>query len=99
EQVDCPEPPVSLQPTVQFAQGLGIEPIYAIAAFALFLHQMRLVQNTQVFRDGWPAYLEAAGDLVNGEPAIAQPIEDGAAGGIGDGLKDVRFLRNHSVTS
>ena len=56
------------------------------------------MQDAKVFGDGGAADGEAAGDLVDGLSAVAQAVQNGAAGGVGDGVKDAAFLRNHFVT-
>ncbi len=82
----------------RLAQRFGIEPVDAVAAFADFGDELGVVQNAKVFGDGGAADVEAAGDLVDGLSAVAQAVENGAAGGVGDGVKNAAFLRNHLVT-
>src|SRR6185369_14886198 len=52
----------------------------------------------KVFGDGGTADVDASGDLVDGLAAVAQAVQNGAAGGVGDGVKDSAVLRNHFVT-
>lgn len=89
EQVEAPEAAVLIQPTIEFPQGLGIEPVNAIAAFANFRHQARVIEYAQMFGDGRTADVKAAGDFVDRLSATSQAVENGAAGGVGDSVKNI----------
>jgi hypothetical protein len=88
EQVQGPEPAVLLQPPVQFAQRFRIEPVDTVAPFADFGDQLRFVQYAEVLGDGRTADVEAPRNLMDWLAAIAQAIQNGAARGVGDGVKN-----------
>ena len=98
EQVQGPKPPVVFQPAIQIAQRFGVQPVDAIAAFTDFGDELRGVQYAKVFGDGGTADVEASGDLVDGLSAVTQAVQNGAARGVGDGVKNSAVLRNHFVT-
>jgi hypothetical protein len=95
EQVQGPEAPVLIEPSIQVAQRFRIELIDAVAAFPNFGDQLRGVQYAKVFGNGWAAHVEASRDLIHRLPAFAQAIENGTSRGVGDGVKNAAFLRNH----
>jgi hypothetical protein len=98
-QVRAPEAAVLVEPGVHGAQGFGIELVDAVAAFAVFLHQVGAAQEAEVFGDGGTRNREGPGDFSGGLAAPAQEIEDGAAGGIGQGLESsLGGICNRTVT-
>ena len=86
-QAGCPEDAVLLDPGVDGAERFGIELVNAVTAFAMLADQMRAAQQAQVLGDGGTGDGEGFGDLSGGLAAAAEEIEDGAAGGIGEGLE------------
>jgi len=86
-QAGGPEGAVLLDPGVDGAQGFGIELINPMAAFAVFADEVSAAQQAQVFGDGGAGDRESSGDLSGGLAAAAEKVEDGAAGGIGEGLE------------
>jgi hypothetical protein len=76
-----------IEPGVYGAQRLGIKLIDAVAAFAMLPHQVGAAQQAEVFGDGRAGYGEGSGNFSGGLAAPAQQIQNGAAGGIGEGLE------------
>ena len=86
-QVDAPEAAVLFEPGVDGAERFGIELVDAVAAFAMFADQVGAAQQAQVLGDRGTGNRESSGDFSGGLAAAAKQIEDGAAGGIGQGLE------------
>ena len=95
-QAGAPEDAVLLDPGVDGAERFGIQLVDAVAAFAMFADQVGAAQQAQVLGDGGTGDREGFGDLSGGLAAAAEEIEDGAAGGIGEGLEGGfgRWARN-----
>jgi hypothetical protein len=70
-EVRAPELAVLVEPGVYGAQRFGIEAVDAVAAFAVFLHQMGAAQEAQVFRDCGTGNGEGSGDFSGGLAAPA----------------------------
>jgi len=86
-EVHLPESTVLLEPGVDGAERLGIESIDTVAAFAVLPDQVSPPQQAQVFGNGGTRDGKRLSDFSSGLAAPAEEIEDGAAGGIGEGLK------------
>lgn len=82
-----PEAAVLLEPGVDSAQRFWIEVIDPMAPLAMLADEMRAAQQPQVTGDGRSRYRKCLSDRSGGLAATPQQIEDGAAGGIGDGLE------------
>lgn len=98
-----PELAVLLDPRVDGAQRPRIQLIHTMATFPVLANQVSTPQQTQVLRDGRAGNGKCAGDLSSGLRAPAQEIENGAAGGIGEGLEcgfavPSRRICNRTVT-
>ena len=91
-QVSAPEAAVVVEPFIYGAERLGIELVDAVAAFAVLVNQVRATKKAQVFGDGGTGDGKGSGDFSGGLAAAAEKVEDGAAGGIGQGLEG-RFRR------
>lgn len=83
-----PEKAVVLEPTIDGAEGLRVETVKAVAADALFVDEMGVAEQAEVLGDGRAGDWEGASDLSRGLMALAKEVEDGAAGGIGEGAED-----------
>lgn len=98
-QAGAPECAVLLQPGIDRLQRFGVELIDPVPAFAALAYQMSAAQQAQVFGNGGPGYRKCAGNLAGGLASLAQQIENGAAGGIGQGVKcGFRRICNRTVT-
>jgi hypothetical protein len=86
-QAGTPETAVLFEPRVYRTQRLGVQPINAQAAFAMLADEMCAAQQAQVLGDGRAGDGKGARDLSGRLAAAAQEIENGAAGGIGQGLE------------
>src|ERR1700682_5126781 len=97
-QVRAPESTVVLEPGIHSSQWFGIELINAVATFAMFAHQMRPAQQSQVLRDCRTRNWEGSRDVARWLASPPQQIENGATRGIGQSMKR-RFRRicNRSV--
>src|ERR1700680_4965347 len=91
-QVRAPESTVVLEPGVHGSQWFGIELINAVASFAMFAHQMRPAQQSQVLRDCRTRDREGSRDVARWLASPPQQIENRASRGIGQSLKR-RFCR------
>ena len=78
---------VLLDPGVDRAKRFGIELVDTVAAFAVLADQMRAAEQAQVLGNGRTGDWKSLGDLSGGLAAAAEQVEDGAAGGIGEGLE------------
>ena len=92
EQVQGPEPPVVFEPAIQIAQRFGVQPVDAVAAFPNFGDELGGVQHAKVLGDGGTADVEASGDFVDGLSTVTQAVQNGAASGVGDGVKNSACL-------
>jgi hypothetical protein len=98
-QTDAPETAVLVEPVVYGAEGFGIELVDAVAAFAVLVHEVGAAQQAKVLGDRGAGNGEGSGDFSGGLAAPAQEIEDGAAGGVGEGLEGgFGGICNRSVT-
>jgi len=82
-----PEDAVLLDPGIDGAKRLRIQLINPIAAFAVFADQMGAAEKSQVLGDGRAGDGKGFGDLSSGLAAATEKIEDGATGGVGEGLE------------
>ncbi len=67
---------------------------------ALADEQSGMLQHPQVLRDGRQGHVEGLGHFADGRLAAGQPLENGAAGGIRQGLEGPvqgRLIVNHMV--
>jgi hypothetical protein len=74
-----------------------------MASFPVFTYQVCAPQETQMLRNGGAGHRKGAGDLSRGPRTTAQKIENGATGGISEGLEDGfaapgRRICNRTVT-
>ncbi len=70
-QTDAPEAAVLVKPGVYGAERFGIELVDAVAAFAMFLHEVGAAQQAQVLRDGGTGNWEGPRDFPGGLAAPA----------------------------
>ena len=82
-----PEDAVLLDPGIDSTERLGVQFVNTISAFAVFADQVGAAEEAQVLGDGGTGYGKSFGDLSGGLAAAAEEIEDGAAGGIGEGVE------------
>src|SRR5208283_4130257 len=99
----APENAVLLDPRVDGAKRFRVELVYAMAAFAVLTDEVGATQQAQVLRDRGAGHGEGAGDLSGRLAAAAEQVEDGSAGGIGQGLESGlggfgRRICNRTVT-
>ena len=83
--IHLPELAVLLKPPIDGSKRLWVEPIEAPPALAAFAHQVGAPQEPQVLRYGRPRNRKGPRDLPGGQAATAQQVENGAAGGVGEG--------------
>lgn len=69
--------------------------IYATGAFRVIGDEAGLLEHTQVLGDGRPADRKIARQLTHGAWTLDQAFEDGASGGIAEGLPGTDFVSNH----
>ena len=86
-QASGPEAAVVFEPAVDGAQRFRIELVNPVASFAMLAHQVRAPQQAQVLGDRGTGYGEGSGNVSGGLAAAAKHVEDGTAGGIGEGLE------------
>src|SRR3984893_7697872 len=91
-QVRLPESTVVLKPRIHSPQWFGIELIHAVATFAMFAHQMRPAQQSQVLRDCRTRNREGSRDVARWLASPPQQIENRAPRWIGQG-PERRFRR------
>src|SRR5580704_7629520 len=77
--------PELIEPATQGAEPIGIDPIDAPGALRAIDDEAGLLQRLEVLRDGWTADRETCRDHSDRRGARTQRLEDGAAGGIGQG--------------
>jgi hypothetical protein len=81
------------------AQGLGVETVNAVAANPVFADEAGATEKAEMFGDGRARDGEGVSDLSGGLVALAEQVEDGAAGGVGEGAEDgVRRMGNRTVS-
>jgi hypothetical protein len=83
----APEDAVLLDPGIDCAQGIGIELVDAVTAFAVLADQVGAAQEAKVLGNGWTGDGKSLRDLSGGLSAAAEKIENSAAGRIGESLK------------
>jgi hypothetical protein len=87
------------EPMIDGTERLGIKTVEAVAADAVFADQAGTAEQAEVLGDGGAGDGKGAGDLAGGLVALAKEIENGAAGGVGQGAKDgVRRMGNRTVS-
>jgi hypothetical protein len=88
-----------LEPMIDGAEGLRVETVKAMAADAVFADEAGAAEQAEVLGDGRAGDWEGARDLSGGLMALAKEVEDGAAGGIGEGPKDgIGRMGNRAVS-
>src|SRR5215469_9217237 len=102
-QARCPENPVLLDPRVDGAEWLRVELVNAIAPFAMLTDEVSAAQETQMLGDGRTRHREGVGDLSGRLTALAEKVENGPPGRIGESLKGGFLdpgvlIRNRTVT-
>jgi hypothetical protein len=84
---------------VDRAQRLRVKAIETVAADAMFADKTGTAEQAQVFRDGRSGNGKRASNLSGGLVALAEQVEDGAAGGVGEGTEDsVWRMGNRTVS-
>ena len=83
----APEVAILLEPGIDGSKRLGIELVDAVATLAMLMHEMSAAEKAQVLGDCRPGNGKGVSDISSGLVAAAQKIEDGTAGGIGEGLE------------
>lgn len=69
----------------------------AFPADAAHAHETRSEQNGQVLGNGGTAHGKVAGEGIHGDFATSEKVEEGTAGGIGDGVEDVAGVARGSL--
>jgi len=87
--VAVPESPVLFRPVRHFLDPPGLELIDPLSPLFFLAHEPGVAKNAKVPRDRRPADAEAGSQVGHRRAPLPEPVEDGSAGGIGDGLKDV----------
>ena len=67
-----------------------------MSAAAIFLHQPGGFQDLQVLRDSGTANRKTVGQFANAQCAFTQQVQQGLAGGIGEGGED-RLMVSHDL--
>ena len=91
-EVGGPESLIRLRPLRHGAQRPRrdlIQPLTPIAATAPLADQPRVAQHAKMPRDRGAAHRELGRDVGHRRLTVAQPIENGAPGRIGDGVKRI----------
>ena len=83
------EVPVSIEPAENATQGLRGQAVAILAMRAARGDQLGGSQLEQMLRDGGLRDREGRGQFFDGALRLGEEIEDGAAGGVGDGAIDV----------
>jgi len=84
---------------VDRAKRLGIELVIAVAADVVLANQAGAAEEAKMFGDGGAGDGKGAGDLAGGLVSLAEQVEDGAAGGVGEGAENgVRGMGNGTVS-
>jgi hypothetical protein len=94
-----PEEAVIVEPVVDRAKWLGVKVVVAVATDAVFANEASAAEKAKVLGDGGAGYGEGACDLPGGLMAVAEEVEYGAAGGVGQGAEDGIGGRNEGVGS
>src|SRR5215210_538642 len=81
--------PESFEVGAQLGQALGPRPIPAPRALAALAEQARLLEYSQMLRDGRARDGKPRGDLAGGQLAVAYQIQDLAAPRFGQSLQRV----------
>ena len=98
-QPGSPEDPVVRQPLFDPLERLRIEGVDPGLGHPPFPQESRLTKHPEVARHGRPADREEVGNVSGRQGALAQGIQNGAAGRIGNGAENrAGGLRNHWVT-
>jgi hypothetical protein len=98
-QARLPKHSVSAKPGIDRFQRAGVQFVDAEAPLPTLSHQARTPQQPQVFRDGGTRNREGSRYLTGRPASVAEEIQDGAAGRIGQRAKGCLLrIRNHTVT-
>jgi len=84
---------------VDRAERLRVEAIETVAADAMFADKAGTAEQAQVFRDGGSGNGKRASNPSGGLVALAEEVEDGAAGGVGEGAEDGVSRMGHGTVS
>ena len=82
-----PENTVLINPGVDRAQRFGIELVDAVSTFAMLADEVSPAQQAEMLGNRRTRDRESAGDLSGGLGTATEKIQNGAAGGIGEGLE------------
>src|SRR5213075_3515691 len=89
-----------LQPRADALESVGREHAPADTADLLRRHELRLLEQPDVLLHPGQRHAEGLGELADRRAAGAEPLEDGAAGRVGEGCEgevDGRWILNHQV--
>ncbi len=78
-----------VQPMVDFFQGFGFRLIKYFATNFFLAEQIAFIQDVQVFGDRLAAAIEVLCDGIGCHGLCGEEQEDGSAGGVGNGLKNI----------
>jgi len=87
--------PEAIEVRAQRIEGLGIERVQTPGSRGPIRDQMGALEHAKVLGDGRPAHWEVTSELSDGQRAPEQAREDGAAGGIAEGIELRVVVSNH----
>jgi hypothetical protein len=107
-EVRLPEHSILVQPEIDGPEWARIQLVHAVSTLAAFLDKMGASQQAQMSRNGWPREGEGLGDAAGRLAALAEEIEHGTTGGVGEGAEGrirrtcnrmvTHIMRNYTVT-
>ena len=86
-----PEGAIAVDPVDAGGRDLGIDAIVGVPALAALAHQAGAAQGRQMLRDRRLRNRKAGLQLGDAHLAPREPLEDGAAGRVGQGAEDFGF--------
>ena len=77
--------PKLIEPAPQFAQAVRINAIHPACSFSPIEHETRFLQGFEMLRYSGATHRQCGGNYPHRGRAVAQPLEHGAAGRVGEG--------------
>src|SRR5690606_10206098 len=87
-EVLLPQPAVRRQPGVDLRERLGAQLVASLLGLHVGADQAGLAQDLQVLRRLWLAEAQLVCELADRRGTGPQPVEDAAAGGLGDDVEE-----------
>lgn len=69
------------------SEAFGVETVEAASADPCIEHEADVFEHLEVLRHSGTGYRKRAGDLVDGHGPAREPLKDGHAGAIGEGIE------------